>query len=569
MSPTTPISSGVPAGARTPGPTAAARTHPGTRGWIGLRARQLAARFQAMLLQPDPAPAENQSLQNRRGEEPLRQLANTLNDVFWIYEPHCARFFYVSPAYERDWVRSADALYADAREWFAPVHDDDRPMLQAAFDRLALGEGYAIEYREITRSGSHRWISERAIRGAEVCGQPLRFAGVSRDITAGKNAEYALLRSNRRKDEFLSVLSHELRGPLQPLRTAAALLTLRRLDVPEIEKAASVIERQVEHMGRLIDDLLDVSRISHGKVAMRSEVVPIGDAIEAAIEANRTLIQANRLDLRMNAPPGPVWVLGDTVRLTQVFSNLLHNAAKFSMAGGRIEVTVRAAEREQQVIVSMRDQGAGIARELIDSVFELFTQDPQAVARGHGGLGIGLSVVRSLVELHGGQVSVHSDGVAKGSEFVVTLPSVRAPAARAAVAPVAATPHRSKRVLLVDDNRDTVQSLQALLEMDGHTVAVAFTGHAALEQAAQVRPDIVILDVGLPDISGYDVARRLRGDTSLPASLLVAMTGSGLDQERHTSLQAGFDHHFVKPAHPALLLDLVRMNLSSAASAAA
>ena len=523
-----------------------------------------------MLVQPDAAAAENQSLKSRRhGEEPLRQLANTLNDVFWIYEPHCARFFYVSPAYERDWMRSADALYADARDWFAPVHDDDRAMLQAAFDRLAFGEGYAIEYRETTRSGSQRWISERAIRGAAVCGQPLRFAGVSHDITARKDAEFALLRSNRRKDEFLSVLSHELRSPLQPLRTAAALLALQRLDVPEIEKSVSVIERQVEHMSRLIGDLMDASRISHGKIGLRSAVVPIGDAIEAAIEANRTLIQANRLDLRMDAPAGPVWVLGDTVRLTQVFSNLLHNAAKFSMAGGRVEVTVRAAEREQQVIVSMRDHGAGIARELIGSVFDLFTQDPQALARGHGGLGIGLSVVRTLVELHGGQVSVHSDGVAQGSEFVVELPSVRAPAARAAVAPVAATPHGRKRVLLVDDNRDTAESLQALLEMDGHMVAVAFTGQAALEQAALVRPEIVILDVGLSDISGYDVARRLRGDTRLPAPLLVAVTGSERNQERLASLQAVFDHHFVKPTSPALLLDLVRMNVSSAASAAA
>lgn len=569
MNPTTTTSSGEPHAASAAGPTAATRTHPGRAGWAGLGARQLVARFRAAFLSPEPA-AQNRSLWiGGRGEEPLRQLANTLDDVFWIYEPHCERFFYVSPAYERDWTRSAEALYADTREWFAPVHDDDRPTLQAAFARLAFGEGYAIEYRETTRSGSPRWISERAIHCAEVCGQPQRFAGVSHDITARKNAESALLRSSRRKDEFLSVLSHELRGPLQPLRTAATLLALKRRDVPGIEESVSVIERQVEHMGRLIDDLLDASCISHGKVALRSQVVPIGDAMQAAIEANRKLIQANGLDLQVNAPPGPVWVLGDTVRLTQVFSNLLHNAAKFSMAGGRIELTVRAAEREQEVVVSVRDQGAGIAHELIDSVFDLFTQAPQAVARGHGGLGIGLSVVRNLVELHGGQVSVHSDGLAKGSEFVVTLPSVRATAGRAAVAPAAATPRGSNRVLLVDDNRDSAESLQALLQMEGHTVAVAFTGQAALEQAARMRPEIVILDLGLPDISGYDVARRLREDTSLPATLLVAVTGSARGQERQASPPAGFDHHFVKPASPAILLDLVRMHVSSVTSAAA
>lgn len=366
-----------------------------------------------MLLRPDPAGAEKRALQlGRRGEEPLRQLVTTLNDVFWIYEPHCARFFYVSPAYERDWARSADALYADLREWFAPVHADDRPLLEAAFDRLASGEGYAMEYRETTRSGSLRWISERAIRGVEVCGQPLRFAGVSHDITARKSAKHTLLRSNRRKDEFLSVLSHELRRPLQPLRTAAALLALQRRDVPEIEASVSVIQRQVEHMGRLIEDL------------------------------------------------------------------------------------------------------------------------------------------------------------AEGSEFVATLPSVCAPAARAAVAPLAAAPRRRKRVLLVDDNRDAAQSLQALLEMDGHTVAVAFTGQAALERAAQVRPQIVILDVNLSDISGYDIARRLREDTNLADSLLVAITGPERGRERHASLQAGFDHHFVKPASPVILLDLARMHVTSAAGAA-
>jgi len=362
----------------------------------------------------------------QHSEVAFRQLAHTLNDVFWIYEPHCARFSYVSPAYERDWMRNAEALYADAGEWRAPVHEADRSLVHASFERLAAGEGYAIEYRAATPSGSVRWISETAVRGAEVSGQPLRFAGVSHDITARKDAEFALHRSSRRKDEFLAMLSHELRSPLQPIRSAAALLALQHRDAPQVVKAVAVIERQVEHMTRLIEDLLDVSRISHGKIRLRSERVRLGDVIEAAIDANRVLIETNRVHLHLNAPPDPLWLHGDAVRLTQVFSNLLHNAAKFSDAGGTVQIDVQASECDERFTVSIRDQGIGIAPDQIDSVFELFTQEKHPLARDFGGLGIGLSVVRSLVELHGGQVSVRSDGAGKGSEFVVTLPAVSA-----------------------------------------------------------------------------------------------------------------------------------------------
>ena len=367
-------------------------------------------------------------------EAAFRQLAHTLNDVFWIYEPHCARFSYVSPAYERDWMRNAEALYADASEWLAPVHEADRSLVQASFERLAAGEEYAIEYRATTPSGSVRWISETAVRGAEVSGQPLRFAGVSHDITARKDAEIALHRSNRRKDEFLAMLSHELRSPLQPIRSAAALLALQHRDTPQVDKAVAVIERQVEHMTRLIEDLLDVSRISHGKIQLRSNRVRLGDVIEAAIETNRALIEANRLHVHVNAPPNALWLHGDSVRLTQVFNNLLHNAAKFSDAGGTVEIDVQSSERDQHVTVSIRDKGVGISPDQIHSVFELFTQEKHPLARDFGGLGIGLSVVRSLVDLHGGQVSVRSDGTGKGSEFVVTLPSANASFAAAGAA---------------------------------------------------------------------------------------------------------------------------------------
>jgi PAS domain S-box-containing protein len=495
---------------------------------------------------------------NTKDEEHFQQLAQSVSDVFWIYEPQSARFLYVSPAYERDWMRSAAALYADPREWLGPVHRDDRPLLQEAFDRLSRGDGYALEYRAATGSGQDRWIAEKASPVAPKTGLAMRIAGVSHDITAHKNVDLALVRSDRHKDEFLAMLAHELRNPLAPIRLAAALLARQHADRPAVEKKAIfVIERQVDHLTRLVDDLLDVARIRHGKIRLRSEVVRIEEVIDAAVDANRELVEKNRLQVQVHLPPHDVHVPGDAVRLTQVFSNLLHNAAKFSVAGGTIEIGVRAREAEKQVAVSVRDGGIGIAADLINSVFDLFTQE-ESLAQDRGGLGIGLSVVRSLVELHGGTVSVHSEGVAKGSEFVVILPTTDAAPADVSV-PIERRSGVGRRVLLVDDNRDAAEIMQTLLELEGHTVALAFSGLAALDEAARLRPEVVIVDIDLPDISGHEVARRLKADTSLAPALLVALTGYAR-KHHHDVREAVFDHHLVKPADPAMLMDLVWMS---------
>lgn len=353
------------------------------------------------------------------------QLADSMSDVFWIYEPRSARFLHVSSAYEREWMRSADALYADPRQWFGPAHDDDRQSLRAA---LASGDGYAIEYRATLPSGEERWIAERACPVASESGHPSRIAGVSQDITARKGVELALRRSDRRRGNLLAMVAHELRNPLGPIRSAAAVLARLHADGPANErKAVAIIERQVHHLTRLVDDLLDVARIDHGKLRLDSERVRLNEVVVAAVDANRALAEKSRLHLELRLPRNEVWVLGDPVRLTQVFSNLLHNATKFSVAGGLIEISVRAGESDRQVAVHVRDEGIGIAADVVDSIFDLFTQDEQPAARDCGGLGIGLSVVRSLTELHGGKVLVHSDGIGKGSEFVVTLPTSDAP----------------------------------------------------------------------------------------------------------------------------------------------
>ncbi|HEX5685881.1 MAG TPA: ATP-binding protein [Ideonella sp.] len=486
----------------------------------------------------------------------LHQIDATLSDVVWIYEPRSERFLYVNSAYEREWQRDARELYADSRQWLRAAHPDDRPLLRASFARLARGDGYDVEYRTTLGSGAQRWIAERALPVSVEAGQWPRFAGVSHDITRHKVEQLEQLRSSRAQNEFLAVLSHELRNPLQPIRSAVALLAQQPADnAAPARKAVSIIERQVDHIARLVDDLLDVSRIKFGKLRLHPEAIRIGDVIESAVAAHQMLIDAQRLCLRHTGPPGPVWVQGDTVRLTQVFCNLLHNAAKFSRAEGTIEIAVHPEDGSGNVAISVRDEGAGIAPALLDSVFDLYVQHDQSVAHDHGGLGIGLSVVRSLVELHGGRVAVRSDGPGRGSEFVVTLPGARDPTAAAAITRrIEPTRTSKRRVLLVDDSRDAAESMQALLEAEGHAVLLAFTGQSALEEAQRAQPDVVILDLDLPDIHGCEVARRLRSQAQSATALLFALTGSDGEQDRQAVLAAGFNQYFVKPANPATLL---------------
>lgn len=528
--------------------------------WDRLSASHLLDSMQAVLQlrrpQAAPRPAEGATVP---GDELLRQLAEHANEVFWIYEPHSRSYLYVSPAYEREWQCSAQALYNDSRQWVCPVHQDDRPVLQQALDRLPGSDGHAVEYRRILRTGEERWISERAFPVASHAGHP-RVAGVSQDITARKAAELELRRSMSRKDKFLAMVAHELRNPLHPIRSAASLLARLHTGGPAgQQKAVAIIERQVNHMARLVDDLQDLTRINHGKIRLQSEAVRLADVIGAAVDANRTLAELHRVRLQVNLPPGEVWVRGDPVRLTQVFSNLLHNATKFSLAAGTVAIGVRP-DQDGRVAVSVRDEGIGIAPERVGSIFDLFVQDGQPAGQDHGGLGIGLSVVRSLVRMHGGTVSAHSEGVAKGSEFIVTMATLPAPLAAGRTADLPGLQVRrgsGRRILLVDDSQDAAQAMRMLLELDGHAVALAFNGQAALDQAVALKPEVVIVDIDLPDISGHDVARQLRADASRAAPLLVALTGHGRIPDHQDPRAAVFDHYLVKPADPARLMKVL------------
>ncbi|WP_219134245.1 response regulator [Janthinobacterium sp. UMAB-60] len=358
--------------------------------------------------------------------------------------------------------------------------------------------------------------------------------------------ERALRDVDRRKDEFLATLAHELRNPLGPIRTALALLCKIDPVVPAVQdNARRTIARHTDHLVRLVDDLLDVSRISQGKISLQWESVSLASVIRSAQETSSHSIEARGHALDVHLPKEELWVCGDAVRLSQIVANLLLNAAKFTAPGGRIAIS--AAREGDNVRIRLCDNGIGIAAASIDSIFGLFEQSGHSPDRVQDGLGIGLSLVRNLVTLHGGQVSVSSPGVGLGSTFEVILPlDANVPVAAAALAPEAAV-GASQRILVVDDNCDAADTLAELLEMYGHTVRTAYTGVQATERTLEFKPDIVFLDIGLPDISGYEVAVKLRQLPIPQQFLLVALTGYGQEHDRQAALQAGFNEHFAKP----------------------
>lgn len=359
--------------------------------------------------------------------------------------------------------------------------------------------------------------------------------------------EKALREADRRKDEFLATLAHELRNPLAPIRNSLHILRLTSSGDPTTEQVCEMMERQMVHMVRLVDDLMEVSRITRGKVELRLEQVDLASVLRSALEASRPMIDAAGHRFSITLPPDPIVVTGDPVRLSQVFANLLNNAAKYMDGKGQIAVTVR--RREEEVEVAVRDTGIGIEAEMLPLIFTMFTQVDRSRRQAQGGLGIGLTLVQSLVKMHGGTVEARSDGPGQGSEFVVTLPlSVEEATAEPAhpESRVSALPHH--RVLVVDDNRDAAISLGRLLKLLGAEVRVVHDGPAALEALTPYHPTIVLLDIGMPGMDGYEVARRIREDQEHRSITLIALTGWGQEDDRRRSNQAGFDHHLLKPA---------------------
>jgi signal transduction histidine kinase/DNA-binding response OmpR family regulator len=367
----------------------------------------------------------------------------------------------------------------------------------------------------------------------------------------------AIQESDRRKNEFLAMLAHELRNPLAPIRNACQILRLNAPDRPELSQATDMIDRQVQHLVRLVDDLLDISRITRSMIHLQTEPVDVAAVVQRAVEVSQPLLDARRLQFSVSLPPAPLWVRADPVRLAQVLANLLNNASKYTQEGGCVGLA--AAREDGQAVFRVRDNGVGIAAEMLARIFDLFTQVDRSLDRARGGLGIGLTLVKRLVELHGGTVQAFSAGVGKGSEFVVRLPVIADPPAASASNNHGAKPGQapSRRVLVVDDHIDAANSLATLLRLQGHHVRLAHTGAAALQEAAAFRPELVLLDIGLPEIDGYEVARRLRQDLGLTDSVLAALTGYGQEEDRRRSQRAGIDVHLVKPVNLETLYKLL------------
>jgi len=408
----------------------------------------------------------------------------------------------------------------------------------------------------LTNSGSPQdlvTLQELVGRAAIALDNARLYQSLEREIARSREAEARLQDSSQRKDEFLAMLSHELRNPLAPIRNAVEVIRRLAPPDPKLTMARDVVDRQVSLLARLVEELLDVSRISQGKIALKKEPVELARILSHSVETARPLIDARAQTLAVSVPPAPVWLSADFARLSQVISNLLNNAAKYTGEGGRIELFADAGEGEATITV--RDNGTGIEAQLLPKIFDLFVQGDRSLDRGQGGLGIGLTLVKRLVELHQGQVAVQSDGPGRGSSFTVTLPCIsavvepqRAPSAVASIRPSSEV--YGRRVLVVDDNVDAAESTAAFLRLEGHEVKAVHDGLQALASLKVFDPHVVVLDIGLPGLDGYAVARQLRerGDTS--HVLLIALTGYGQKEDRARAAASGFDYHFVKPADP-------------------
>jgi signal transduction histidine kinase len=351
--------------------------------------------------------------------------------------------------------------------------------------------------------------------------------------------------ANEQKDFFLATLSHELRNPLAPIRISIALMKQIGPPDPPLVHLLNMIDRQVSHMTRLIDDLLDVSRIAHHKITLRNEEVDLTQLVKTAIEDYRLRLEANDLHLELQAPNKSVWIYGDAARISQVIGNLLSNANKFTDNNGQVTVSLEATD-DGDALVSVMDTGIGMDARTIQHIFEPFAQADHSIDRSHGGLGLGLSLANGLIEQHGGKMRAESAGPGRGSRFMFTLPQI-VPTHAPAILAGPTRPVQAQRVLLIEDNLDTAESLKMLLELSGHTVTIAHSGNEGIEQARRHKPQVVICDIGLPGANGYDVARALRSAPETHSIYMIAMTGYGQDEDKRMAIAAGFDQHLTKP----------------------
>jgi PAS domain S-box-containing protein len=448
--------------------------------------------------------------------------------------------------------------------WERRVHPEDRPRVREYESQPEQSRQYRSEYRVRHRDGYLITVWDQGIVVRDEAGVPQRLVGNVVDITERKVAEEALAESNRRKDEFLAMLAHELRNPLAPIRNSVQVLQTAEVTPALQRKCHEMIDRQVVHMARLLDDLLDMSRITRGTLELRRERFRFGDVIRHAVETTEPMIESKGQQLTVDLLEDPL-IDADAARLSQVFSNLLHNAAKYTPANGKIDVV--AAEDHDDLVVTVRDTGIGVPADMLPRIFEPFVQVDRPLDRLGGGLGIGLTLAQRLVEMHGGGVWAASGGPGAGSVFTVRLPArLRVTEAKLlrVPAPMRGPTQHPRRVLVVDDIRDNADSLAFMLHAAGHQVRAAYDGSEALQVADTFHPEVALLDLGMPELSGYEVARKIRAEDWGKNCTLIAITGWGRERDRQLTREAGFDHHLIKPFDAGTLAELLERPIRSA-----
>jgi PAS domain S-box-containing protein len=494
----------------------------------------------------------------KESEAKFRTIANAMPQMVWSTLPDGYHDYY-----NDQWYAFTGVPYGstDGDEWNGVFHPDDQERAWKLWRHcLATGVPYEIEYRLRHRSGEYRWTLGRALAQRDDSGRITRWMGTCTDIHEHRLTQEALRESNKRKDEFLAMLAHELRNPLAPISSAASLLLINGSNQAQVQRISAVISRQARHMTGLIEDLLDVSRVTRGQITLEKESSLLHAIVSEAIEQIRPAAEARHHNLAVEMPPPGAQVCGDKKRLVQVIANLLSNAVRYTPDSGEIEL--RSEVDGDQVVLTVRDNGIGMSSDLTERAFELFVQGERSSDRSQGGLGIGLALVKSLVALHGGSVSAHSAGLGLGSEFKVRLPLLHNKSNDGPLSDsdgISRTDH-GLDILIVDDNVDAAEILGMVLEAAGHTVHLEHSPLRALDYVRTATPDVCLLDIGLPEISGIELARRLRQLPALTSSTLIALSGYGQPQDHEASLSVGFSHHLVKPvdmAHLEALLDEV------------
>jgi PAS domain S-box-containing protein len=532
---------------------------PGLPRWVEATARPITSPdgrvVEVMLIHEDVTERLLADRQLRASEAQFRTIADAMPQMVWSTLPDGYHDYYNRQWYEFTGMPPGST---DGDAWNGMFHPEDGPRAWEVWRRcLETGDRYEIEYRLRHRSGEYRWVLGRALPVRNDEGGIVRWMGTCTDIHEQKQARDEVLATSRRKDDFLAMLAHELRNPLAPISTAAQLLKTAPADAAKVGRSADIIARQVRHMTELVDDLLDVSRVTRGLVELEHSPVEIKAVLGHAIEQVRPLIDARGHQLTTRMVSGDVYVLGDRTRLVQVMSNLLNNAAKYTPPNGSLALSMAVGE---QVELRVADTGMGIEPELLPQVFDLFTQGERTPDRAQGGLGLGLALVKSLVELHGGQVKAESEGRGLGTTFTVLLPLLKLAPTGAAPEqkPVDITrPARPLRILVVDDNQDAAETLDMLLGALGHEVRVLHEPSQALEAARTAAFDVFILDIGLPGMTGHELARLLRAQAGGRAATFIALTGYGSSDDRQRGQEAGFDHYMVKPADLGALVQLL------------